>query len=136
MEEAEPKRFRVMELTKVLDRDHRQAMVIEENVPEGATVMASFESDQAIELSIRTVTNRKKLYQFIWSPLYFPLDMPKSMDADKWKEDGEIVRHTRSRTWTQGLLVDELEDVQLVASLPDGYRTATVTIKAYLLQSK
>ena len=120
--------FNDREMTKELDQNDNEAMIIMEDVSEGIRILARFESDVPLDLSIRTVTNRRKLNDSVRRSYLFP-ERPKGFDADDWKDEGVVVLQEQAKTWVQEYRTDELEDVQMVAVLPRGAPRARVTIK-------
>ncbi len=120
--------FNARELTKELDQNDNEAMIIMEDVSEGARVLARFESDVPVDLSIRTVTNRRKLNDSVRRSSLFP-ERPIGFDAEDWKDEGTVVLHEQAKTWVQEYTTDELGDVQMVAVLPRSTPRAKVTIK-------
>lgn len=120
--------FNARELTKELDQNDNEAMIIMEDVPEGARVLARFESDVPVDLSIRTVNNRRKLNDSVRRSSLFP-ERPIGFDAEDWKDEGMVVLHEQAKTWSQEYKTDEPGDVQTVAVLPRGTSRAKVTIK-------
>ncbi len=120
--------FNARELTKDLDQSDNEAMIIIEDVSEGVRIMAIFESDVPVDLSIRTVTNRRKLNDSVRRSFPFP-ERSIGFDADDWKDEGMVVLHEQAKKWVQEYKTDELEDVQMVAVLPRGTPKAKVTIR-------
>ena len=128
MENDVPEYFNAREFTKELDQNDNEAMIIMEDVSGGAMILARFESDVPVDLSIRTVTNRRKLNDSVRRSSLFP-ERPIGFDAEDWKDEGMVVLHAQAKTWAQEYKTDELGDVQMVAVLPRGTSRAKVTIK-------